>query len=460
MATIGEDFGKEMEYVAEMSDNEVQIVEKLSDRVQTAFEDMANVVDEKTAKHIAEMDKLVSLYEKLVEAITRVKELSGENLPIEGGQFIGKIDSWAEIQRLNKELAEHGDYRVLEDLTDLNPEDLQDRKDAMEKATEKIGKWMEALLTDAVDEETKIAIQDMVEKDENGLITNYKQVISKLAQIEKTDENKDTLKEIKKWRATEQKAMYTSPQQVYKENEGLYTNFVAGDQFTKDYLSWITDQLMYNQMKTASENGVTDTEKAEIETYLSAHGGVWVKKGDVEEFFDSWEDWKAWYEKNKYVAPSSDGGGGGGDSGWAWWEHHTSDGGYIDTQGAVGFDTGGFSGRWQSADTGMYTGQWSSGSVRRNGRLAWLHQKELVLNAHDTENFLDAVQIVRQLDNLTNWMANGLGDLVTPNVSTEPNELEQNVHIEAEFPNVTDHNEIEQAFNNLVNMASQYANRK
>ena len=51
-------------------------------------------------------------------------------------------------------------------------------------------------------------------------------------------------------------------------------------------------------------------------------------------------------------------------------------------------------------------------------------------------------------------MANGLGDLMMPRVTAESGELEQNVHIEAEFPNVTDHNEIEQAFSNLVNMAS------
>jgi hypothetical protein len=37
--------------------------------------------------------------------------------------------------------------------------------------------------------------------------------------------------------------------------------------------------------------------------------------------------------------------------------------------------------------------------------------------------------------------------------------LEQNVKIEASFPGVTDHNEIEEALNNLVNKASQYANR-
>ena len=38
--------------------------------------------------------------------------------------------------------------------------------------------------------------------------------------------------------------------------------------------------------------------------------------------------------------------------------------------------------------------------------------------------------------------------------------LEQQVHIDASFPNVTDRNEIQEAFNTLINVASQYANRK
>jgi len=72
----------------------------------------------------------------------------------------------------------------------------------------------------------------------------------------------------------------------------------------------------------------------------------------------------------------------------------------------------------------MYTGEWDGGSERKNGRLAWLHQKELVLNAHDTENFLDAMNIVRQLDNLASWMANGLGDLFMPRVEGNEETLE------------------------------------
>ena len=71
------------------------------------------------------------------------------------------------------------------------------------------------------------------------------------------------------------------------------------------------------------------------------------------------------------------------------------------------------------------------------------------------------MEIVRQLDNLTNWMANGLTGILAPTItSTDDGTLEQNVHIEASFPNVTNRNEIEEAFGNLVNLASQYANRK
>jgi hypothetical protein len=36
-------------------------------------------------------------------------------------------------------------------------------------------------------------------------------------------------------------------------------------------------------------------------------------------------------------------------------------------------------------------------------------------------------------------------------------ELEQNVHIEATFPNVSQSHEIEDAFNNLINIAAQRA---
>jgi len=93
-----------------------------------------------------------------------------------------------------------------------------------------------------------------------------------------------------------------------------------------------------------------------------------------------------------------------------------------------------------------------------------LHEKELVLNSGDTENFLAGMQI---LDNIIQTI-----DLHTANtqlgralqspgfggIGTDT--LEQQVTIEASFPSVTSRTEIEEAFTTLVNRASQYANRK
>ena len=110
-------------------------------------------------------------------------------------------------------------------------------------------------------------------------------------------------------------------------------------------------------------------------------------------------------------------------------------------------------------DTGGYTGQWGS-----YGKLAMLHEKELILNKGDTENFLASMGILNnilQTIDLQSANAQIGGILTTPNFHGGGNDmLEQNVHIEASFPNVQNSNDIEEAFNNLINRASQYANRK
>lgn len=107
--------------------------------------------------------------------------------------------------------------------------------------------------------------------------------------------------------------------------------------------------------------------------------------------------------------------------------------------------------------TGGYTGEFGP-----EGRLAILHEKELVLNKHDTANMLEAVDIVRQLNYGLNSSVAAFGisrvSATTPN--SNKGELQQNVTIEASFPGVSDHIEIEQAFNNLINTAAQYVNEK
>ena len=114
--------------------------------------------------------------------------------------------------------------------------------------------------------------------------------------------------------------------------------------------------------------------------------------------------------------------------------------------------------------TGGYTGEWGE-----EGKLAILHEKELVLNKDDTKNILDAVNIVRDANGILETLSQSMNDRITSlsgniwkgiNLSGEKDVVEQNVHITAEFPGVRDSSEIENALNNLINSASQYAFRR
>ena len=106
-------------------------------------------------------------------------------------------------------------------------------------------------------------------------------------------------------------------------------------------------------------------------------------------------------------------------------------------------------------DTGGYTGAWGS-----SGKLAILHQKELVLNENDTKNILKAVDFIRNIPGAINGVNVNNTINYAPLAATGMTDLQQQVHIEASFPNVQSHNEIELALNNLINSASQYVNRK
>lgn len=91
---------------------------------------------------------------------------------------------------------------------------------------------------------------------------------------------------------------------------------------------------------------------------------------------------------------------------------------------------------------------------------------ELVLNKEDTKNILEAVQNMREVVRMKLQVASGKIDRQTENaqpkeiVKTETSQVDQNVHIEASFPNVSVAAEIEEAFSNLVNQAVQYASAK
>lgn len=112
-------------------------------------------------------------------------------------------------------------------------------------------------------------------------------------------------------------------------------------------------------------------------------------------------------------------------------------------------------------DTGGYTGNWNSSE----GRLAMLHQKELVLNASDTNNMLEMVSAVRDLagaaqanvaGNIAQMIADNIASALY-NTTTINNGMQQQVTINADFPAATSAYEIETALNSLVNKATQRA---
>ena len=115
-------------------------------------------------------------------------------------------------------------------------------------------------------------------------------------------------------------------------------------------------------------------------------------------------------------------------------------------------------------DTGGYTGTWTNSTNNATGRMAVLHEKELVLNQYDTSNLLEAVKLQR---NLTKSLQNAklsatstinkVNETINNNSNTS---ISQPVVINADFPNVQSQSAIEGAFEGLLGKASTYIGKK
>lgn len=126
------------------------------------------------------------------------------------------------------------------------------------------------------------------------------------------------------------------------------------------------------------------------------------------------------------------------------------------------------SGRIMKYASGGYTGDWGS-----DGRLAVLHQKELVLNQEDTKNMLAAVQSIRELaPSMIAEMRARISGTAAASQSLfgsrysgmrsafdrKATELAQSVQINADFPGVRDAIEIKEALESLVQTSAQRIN--
>ena len=105
-------------------------------------------------------------------------------------------------------------------------------------------------------------------------------------------------------------------------------------------------------------------------------------------------------------------------------------------------------------NTGGYTGVWGP-----EGKMALVHEKELILNPSDTVNFLAGVNILREIAKMIDLQAANMAmpmSFAMPTSTSSGRQIDQNVHIQASFPGVQDRNEIEIALRSLVNEASQF----
>ena len=132
----------------------------------------------------------------------------------------------------------------------------------------------------------------------------------------------------------------------------------------------------------------------------------------------------------------------------------TSGGSYkpVDTS-TKGGGVGG--GEMYRFDTGGYTGDWGSSE----GRIATLHEKELVLNKTDTANMLNIVEMVRGIVSSFGTVSHGANANFNLGLSGYDNtnsQFEQSVTINADFSGVSSRDEIQAAFDQMALQATQY----
>ena len=126
----------------------------------------------------------------------------------------------------------------------------------------------------------------------------------------------------------------------------------------------------------------------------------------------------------------------------------------------------GRSSRAASFDTGGYTGTWDNSTNNATGKMAILHEKEIVLNKYDTANLLEAVKLQRNLtEKLQNAKISASSTINKINETVNNNRVDnssitQPITIYADFPNANHSSEIEAAFQGLFGKASTFIGKK
>lgn len=118
-----------------------------------------------------------------------------------------------------------------------------------------------------------------------------------------------------------------------------------------------------------------------------------------------------------------------------------------------------------------HTGMWTGGLTSAwgpEGKALIVHEKELILNKFQTEDMFYLAELaqayIRQVEGLGQYQIPDLVSIISQISNSlgagNQEAIVQEITIQADFPGVNSQIEIENAFSNIINMASQYANRK
>ena len=339
-----------------------------------------------------------------------------EDLSIQADEYAKKLEET--LAEMYEKLKEVKEKRLNEEITQEEYEAQVEaiKKEYYEKLEQYSKEYREILAkdNDLVAEDWFLTLEEMIKDEEtfNQAVQEY------LKKVEEYFKN-----------------MGQTTQDVATETGGILKTFTADVGGVKEAIDLLNKSVV-------DPGGLADAFKEQDEAIINScglYGDLDTKLRTVIQTYEA----LAAAARDAAHAQSSVSGGGGGGSSYSGIDMHIPRSEFS----------------YAHFDTGGYTGQWGS-----YGKLAMLHEKELVLNKGDTENFLASMGILNnilQTIDLQSANAQIGGILTTPNFHGGGNDmLEQNVHIEASFPNVQNSNDIEEAFNNLINRASQYANRK
>lgn len=444
----------------------------------------------------AYQENLEKIQELTEEFLTKQKEIKeNEELTEEEKQIaLDKLRSYY-YERYNKLAIENDTLR--NDLASATAATLKELYDQDEANLSSMTEEEQQLVKTLADEH----ISDFSDV-EDAVKDNYKQIGDKAKQVcseTKKEWNSGAQEMINRWAADNGTSVKASVEKAYDKMKAASDKYKAAveklaDQVEMDFgESGITGAINKAEEATNDLKDATEDLAEEGSTYIDSLRKTvedleeaWNKVKDaIQEAINLIEEYlNKVAEANAASASTGDTGGGDGGAGSASNSQSSSSSSSTSSssgpsteeekkkkrRGGTTFNSSGAGSGGTDVSvmaSGGYTGEWGE-----EGRLAFLHQKELVLNKEDTSNFLSGISMIRDMTSLNGSIESsilksianmalqitGINPGLFQNNNSNNTQSNNTFNITAEFPNANNVDDIRQAILTLPNIASQFIN--